>query len=144
MAGLALVLLGALRADDGFCSTGLTVVGSPNAALNRDYYADTFSACGASSFVMKAMQRPESALRLSSSFLGSECAIGANQSCMWAIYDYPNQANLSARLHARCPSCPRPGQGCWGGGGGVQKWEVKTMAGEWAAAPAMEASCCTF
>ena len=93
--------------DVGTCGTGLTISGSPNFALNTDYYADVFSQCGATGF--QAKSGAPSAMRLGSSFIGPSCNYTVNQSCYWAVYDYPDQANLTARLHARCLDCPRPG-----------------------------------
>ena len=127
------------------CTTGLTVTGSPNAALNADYYADTFSLCGSSSFGTKSLD-PSTEMMLGSSWLGSSCTI-VNGSCgMWAVYDYPDQANLTARLHARCRGCSIEGQGCWPPPGPVarQQWEVRTAGGAWEPAPSMRAGCCTF
>eukprot|EP01046_Picozoa_sp_COSAG06_P019716 COSAG06_NODE_1416_length_9534_cov_8.199788_2_plen_126_part_00 len=64
------------------------------------------------------------------------------------MYDYPDQNNLTARFHARCLDCPRPGQGCWAQAAGqpaiAQRWEVATASGGWEPAPAMRADCCTF
>ena len=132
------------------CSTGLTISGSANAALNADYYADSFSKCGAESFSRKPEggASPGTQMRLSSYFLSPECTLGTNQSCYWAVFDYPDQGNLTARLQARCKSCPRPGQGCWASVPGAapipQQWEVLTTANQWVPSPAMQASCCVF
>ena len=57
----------ARRPEVSTCGTGLTISGSPNAALNADYYADTFSQCGATNFQVKS-ETPTS-MQLGSSFL---------------------------------------------------------------------------
>jgi sialidase-1 len=59
VAALVLSALNVMPATSAYCSTGLTVVISPDAALNCDYYADTFSVCGASSFTMQATQQAQ-------------------------------------------------------------------------------------
>lgn len=71
----ALVALATLLRADGqgsdTCGTGLTITGSPNAALNADYYADDFSRCGATNFMEKS--GAPGAMRLGSSFLSPSC-----------------------------------------------------------------------
>jgi hypothetical protein len=60
---------------------------------------------------------------------------------LWAVYDYPDQANLTARLHG----CPIVGQGCWSPGPVArQRWEARTVGGAWEPALSMRADCCTF
>jgi hypothetical protein len=62
------------------CTAGLTVTGSPNAALfDADYYADTFSLCGFSSCGAKS-SHPDTEMRLGSSWLGSSCTIANGSS----------------------------------------------------------------
>lgn len=128
------------------CSTGLTITGSPNAALNQDFYGEDFALCGATGYAVETVGT--ATLRLGSSFISPTCNYTVNQSCYWAVYDYPDQRNLTARVHARCLSCPRPGQGCWaqsaGGPAIAQHWEVLTTVGAWEPAPAMRADCCKF
>ena len=143
---LAAGLLVAAGAEENTCGSGLTISGSPNVALNADYYATTFSMCGATNFERKS--ESPSAMRLGSSFISPSCNYTVNQSCYWAVYDYSDQGNLTARVHARCLDCPRPGQGCWPQDAGQpafsQRWEVATVGGSWEPAPAMRASCCKF